>query len=506
MTKLLITSKDPFDIIVSAVRQAGNMVRPTYGPAANKVVIAKQIYGMVVDDGVQIMRDIELEDENENAIFKVIRETAVKTNDRAGDGTTGSIIMLEELITGVSELPRRYGHKIEAELKKAGTEAVEQLRAQAKPVKTLEDLRKVARVSYNDAEVADVIAETWHKVGQDGVVTIEGSLTAKTTAEIAEGITIKRGFIAPAMVTDPSRMEAAVEKPHILITDYRLTEAADVIPVMNLMAAKGILNLVIIAENIEGAALATLVLNKMQGKFNAVAINAPASDNLTVTLSDIALLVGAKFFSSTKGDRLENAKIEDLGRAQRFIARRDSSIILKPKGDKKAVMTAIADLAMAIQAEPSEKEKENLKRRMGMFTNKIAVIKVGAETDNEQKAKRYKVEDAVSSVRAAYRGGVVAGGGVALQGVKTSSDLLNRALRKPHRQLLANMDIDKVPELRPGEALNVVTGEQGPWMKVGVMDAVDVLVAAVESSVSIASILVTVSGLIVEPRPEPRRE
>lgn len=506
MTKLLITSRDPFDAIASAVRKAGDMVRPTYGPAAHKVIIAKQLYGMVVDDGVQIMRDVELEDENENAIFKVIRETAVKTNDRAGDGTTGSIIMLEELIGGVADLPRRYGHKIEAELKAASAEAVAQLRAQAKPVKTLEELKKVARVSYNDPEVSDVIAETWHKVGPDGVVTIEGSLTAKTTAEIAEGITIKRGFIAPTMVSDPSRMEAVVEKPYILITDYRLTEAADVLPIMNLMASKGLTSLVIIAENIEQAALATLVVNKMQGKFNAVAINAPAADNTTVVLSDIAMLVGAKFFSQRAGDRLEKATIEDLGRAQRFTARRDSSVILKPKGDKKAVTTAIADLAMAIEAEPSQSEKEALKRRMGMFTNKVAVIKVGAETENEQKAKRYKVEDAVSSVRAAYRGGVVAGGGVALQNVATSSELLNRALRKPHRQLLANMEIDKIPTLKAGEALNVVTGEQGPWMKVGVMDPADVLIAAVESAVSIASILVTVSGMIVEPRPEPRRE
>ncbi len=506
MSKLLITTKDPFDVIVSAVKQAGAAVRPTYGPAANKVVIAKQMYGMVVDDGVQIMRDLELPDPNENAVLKVIKETAIKTNDRAGDGTTGSIIMLQELIVGVSEQGRRYGHKIEAELKRAGKEAVEQLRAASKQVKTKEELLKVARVSYNDPEVAEIIADTWHKVGPDGVVTIEGSVTSKTTVEMADGLSFKRGFISPYMVTDGSRMEAVVEKPYILLTDYRLTEAGDVLPIMNLLASKEIRNLVIIAENIEQSALATLVLNKMQGKFNCIAINAPAADNITVMLDDLAKLTGGKVFSSEKGDRLQNAKIEDLGRAQRFTARRDSSLIVKPKGDQKVIKKLISDLRMALSEEQDEKAKDRLKARLGLFTNQIAVIKVGGETDNEQKAKRYKVEDAVASVRAAFKGGVVAGGGVALSRVETSSDLLNRALRRPHKQLLENMEIDKAPNLKAGEALNVMTGEVGPWMKVGVLDPVDVLVAAVESAVSIAGLLVTVSGLIVEPPAEPKRE
>lgn len=506
MTKLLITTKDPFDIVVSAVKQAGAAVRPTYGPAANKVVIAKQLYGMVVDDGVQIMRDLELPDPNENAILKVLKETAIKTNDRAGDGTTGSMIMLQEIIVGVSELGHRYGHKIERELKAASKEAVEQLRAQAKQVKTKEELVKVARVSYNDPEVAEIIADTWHKVGPDGVVTIEGSVTAKTTAEMADGLSFKRGYISPYMVTDGSRMEAVVEKPYILITDYRLTEAGDVLPIMNLLASKNIHNLVIIAENIEQSALATIVLNKMQGKFNCVAINAPQGDNMTVVLDDIAKLVGARVISADRGDRLEKATIDDLGKAQRFIAKRDSSLIVKPKGDAKLIKKLIADLRMAIADEQDEKAKGKLRERLGLFTNQIAVIKVGGETDNEQKAKRYKVEDAVASVRAAYRGGVVAGGGVALSHIKTSSELLNRALKRPHKQLLENMEITEAPALKSGDALNVVTGEVGPWMKVGVIDPVDVLVAAVESACSIAGLMVTISGLIVEPPVEPKRE
>ena len=506
MTKLLITSKDPFDVVVSAVKQAGLMVRPTYGPAANKVVIAKQVYGMVVDDGVQIMRDLELPDTNENAILKVLKETAIKTNDRAGDGTTGSMIMLESIIVGVSEQTHRYGHKIEAELKEASKEAVEQLRKMSKPVKTKEELVKVARVSYNDEEVAEIIADTWHKVGPDGVVTIEGSVTAKTTAEMAEGLSFKRGYVSPYMVTDGSRMEAVVEKPYILITDYRLTEAADILPIMNLLASKNILNLVVIAENIEQGALATMVVNKMQGKFNCVAINAPASDNMTVMLDDIAKLVGGRVFSSERGDKLENATIADLGRAQRFVAKRDSSLIVKPKGNAAIVKKLVKDLQTAMANETDEKNKSKLRERLGLFTNQIAVIKVGGETDNEQKAKRYKVEDAVASVRAAFRGGVVAGGGVALARVNTQSELLNRALRRPHLQLLENMEIDKAPKLKEGEALNVITGEIGPWMKVGVLDPVDVLIAAVESAVSIASIMVTISGLIVEPPVEPKRE
>lgn len=511
MSKILVTTKDPFDIIVSAVRKAGDAVRPTFGPASNKVIIAKQMYGMVVDDGVQIMRDLEFTDPNENAVHKVVREVAIKTNDRVGDGTTGSMIMLQEMVVGMAEMTRRDGHKIERELKVAAKEAVEQIRKEAKKVSTKEDLLKVARVSYDDADVAEVIADTWHKVGPDGDVTLEDSPRAEVHAELADGIKIKRGYVSPFMVTNPQRMETVIEKPLFLITDYRLTNSDDVLPLLNKLAEKGKNKVVIICEHIEEAALATLLINHPNvmnphtgkpGIVLSVAVDAPPGDT---ALADLALLTGARFFSQKKGDRLQTVEVEHLGKADRFICKKDQSVIVRPRGDKKVIQKATLDLKAAVEDAKDEKERAALKSRLATFTNQVAVIKVGADTDNERKARKYKVEDAVSSVRAAYRGGVVAGGGVALSSIETSSELLNRALRRPHRQLLENMGIDKAPVLKKGDALNVVTMQTGPWMKVGVLDAADVLVAAIESSVSIACMLATVSGLIVEAPDEPKQ-
>lgn len=507
MNKVQIITKDPFDIIVSAVKKAGAAVRPTYGPASNKVIIGKQLYRMVVDDGVQIMRDLELEDAAENEVLKVIRETAVKTNDRVGDGTTGSMIILQELISTVADMTKRDGHAIERELKKAVKEAVGQLRKMAKKVSSREELLKVARVSYDNPEIAEIIADTWHKLGSDGDITLEESPLPTTSAELADGLKIRKGYVSPFMITNPQRMEAVIEKPLFLITDYRLTNSEDVLGILNKVAAAGRNKLVIIAEHIEDAALSTLVINLPQvlnphtgkpGVIQTIAIDAPQSDNMQVTLSDLALLTGARFFSMKKGDKLDTADIKDLGKADRFVAGRNDSLIVRPCGNHLAIKKAISDLRMAVEQTTDENERKSLRKRLGMYTNQIAVIKVGAETDNERKAKKYKVEDSVASVKAAYKGGVVAGGGIALSEIKTSSELLNKALSKPYKQLLENMGINKVPNLKKGEALNVVTGEIGSWMKVGVLDPVDVLVAGIESAVSIACLLVTVSGMIVE--------
>ena len=508
MSGISITTKDPFDIIKRAVAKAVELVAPTYGPSANKVIISKVTHALVVDDGVQIMRDLELADPNENAVLKVIREAAIKTNDRAGDGTTGSMIMLGAIMDEVGRTTRRDGHKIERELKKGLKEATDQLRAQAKPIKTLEELKKVARISIDDEEVSDVVADTWHKVGKDGSVTLDTSPSMKTTAELSEGITFNHGYIHPAMVNNPERMEALIDKPFILITDYRITEAADIMPLMNLLAAeKQGGRLVIIADNVEQSAMATLVINepqvynpqtKTQGSFQSVAIVAPKGDDRLSNLEDIVLLTGGRVFSQTKGDKIQDATIADLGKAERFVARASSSVIIGAKGRKDAVRKAVGDLGVAITSASSQKEREKLEKRLAFFMNKVAVIKVGAPTDNEYKALRYKVEDAVNSVKAAYRGGVACGAGLALARVKTSSPLLNAALQAPHKLLMDNMGLEVDQGLKDGEAVNVVSEETGKFMDVGVADPVDVLVAGVESAVSIASLLVTTSGMVVE--------
>lgn len=507
MSEIQITTREPFDIIKRAVDKAVDLVKPTYGPASNKVIISKVTHGFVLDDGVQIMRDLELPDANENAVLKVIREVAVRTNDRAGDGTTGSMIMLQGIVSQVASLSRRDGHKIERELKKGLVEATDQLKAQAKPVKTLEDLKKVARVSYDHEETSTLIAETWHKVGKDGVVTVDMGPTMKVMSELSEGIKVDHGYISPIMVNNPERMECVIDKVHILITDFRLTEGEDLMPLMNKMAEAKVPRLLVIAENVEGSALATLIINEPHvinphtqkpGVLQSVAVVAPNGDNRTVMLEDIALLTGGRVFSMSKGDNIREANVEDLGVADRVIVQQESCVIVGPKGQKAAVRKAIADLSAAINMAQTEREKEKLQKRLAFFGNKIAVIKVGAPTGNEQRALKYKVEDAVNAVRAAYKGGVVVGSGLAFSHVETSSPILNAALKAPHKQLLDNMGIELEKPLKDGEALNVVTGETGKFLDVGVIDPVDVLVAAVESAVSIASLLVTTSGMIVE--------
>lgn len=499
-----IIEENPFKIVESTVNKTVNLIRHTYGPASNKVIISKVLNRMVVDDGVQIARDLEFDDPVENAILNIIRETAITTNDRVGDGTTGALIMLQAIVSVVAKMTRRDGRKIEQELKKGFEEAKAQLLKMAKPIKTREDLEKVARISFDDEKIAKLIADTWYKLGKDGVVTVDRSDTMETYVEITEGITIDRGYISPYMITNPSRMEGVIEKPYILLTDYRMTEANDILPVMNLLASKGIANLVVIAENIEGAALATVVVNKIQGKFNVIAVNAP-TDNRSVFLEDVAVMTGAKVFSQAKGDKIEAATIEDLGRSDRFISHRESSVIIGPRGKKAAILKAVDDLKLAVSVESNERAKRDLQARLARFSNKVAVVKVGAATENEERALKYKVEDAVHATHAAFKGGVVCGAGLSLARLNTSSAILNEALKYPHKQLMDNVGED-VKELGKDQAYNVVTKQVGKFMDVGVIDPVDVLIAGVESAVSIASILVTTSGMIVEEPKKPKIE
>lgn len=506
-TDITIVRERTFETIKSAVDKMIDLIRPTYGPASNKVIISKIPYKMVVDDGVQIARDFELPDPAENAVVNVIRETAVRTNDRVGDGTTSSLIMLQAIISEVARRGRKDGRSIELELRKGAQEVKEKLTRAAKKISTREELKKVALVSFDDEKVADIIADLYHKMGADATITIDRSPLMETTCETAQGITIKNGYVSPYMIANPERMETVLEKPYILITDYRLTEAADIIPIMEKMAAAKKTELVIISENIEGAALATAVVNKLQGKFFVLAVNAPASENRKVALEDMALLTGARMFSESKGDKIQEAELKDLGRATRFICRRTESVIVGPKGEKAIVGKAIAQLREFIHNEKDESKKREYLERLSAMTNNVAVIKVGAPTDNEQRALKYKVEDAVNAVRSAYKSGVVCGAGLSLARLKTSSPILNEALKQPVKQLKQNMGFDfDEQEMAADEAMNVVTGKTGKFMEVGVMDPVEVLIAGVESAVSIASILVTSSGIICETPKKPPME
>jgi len=502
----IITDKT-FKIIKSAVNKMVDVIRPTFGPASNKVIIDKMPYRMVVDDGVQIARDFELNDPKENAIVKIVREVLIKTNDRAGDGTTGAAIILQSIINEVGRKTRFDGRKVELELKRGLEEVKTNLKKSAKQIKIKEDLKKVALVAFDDDKIADMIADLYFKLGKDALITIDKSPTMDTTVESTNGVSISQGYISPYMINNPDRMECVFEKPHILLTDYRLTDNRDIMPIMEKMAAKGIFNLVVIAEHVEQSALATLVINQSHvmnpqtqklGTFPSVAINMPKDGDAKVFLEDLALLTGAKVFSMEKGAKLETAEITDLGHSQRFICRREESIVVGPGGKKMDIAMAVASLRSVIESETNEPKKKALQKRLAMFTNSLAVIKVGAPTENEQKSLKYKVEDCVNAVRSAYKHGVVCGAGLALSRIKTSSPILNEALQCPARQLRENMGLENEEILKDGHAYNVVTHKIGPYLEVGVVDPVDVLLAGIESAVSIASILVTASGIICE--------
>lgn len=507
--EITIVKDKTFETIKSAVNKMVDMIRPTFGPASNKVLIKSPIYfsPLVVDDGVQIARDFKLDDSAENAVVEMIKETAVKTNDRVGDGTTNSLIILQAIINEVARKSKIEGHKIEKELKKGLLEVKEQLEKSVKHIKTKADLKKVALVSFDNEEIAETLAGLYSKMGQDATITIEESPTMGTYVEMSDGVTMDRGYISPYMVNNPQRMEAVIEKPYILITDYRITENSDLMPIIEKMAKEKKMGLVIIAENVEQQALATLVINQPQvmnpqtqrpGVFPSVAINLPNVSDKKSFLEDLAILTGGKVFSHEKGNKLEDANIEDLGRAEKFICKRDESIIVTPKGDKKVIASAIASLKNAHEQEKVESAKKAIMKRIGLFTNSLAVIKVGAPTKNEQRALKYKVEDASNAVKNAFKFGVVCGGGLALARVKTSSSILNEALKYPSKQLRENMGLDESEEFSADEARNMVTGEVGKFMDVGVIDPVGVLIAGVESAVSIASILVTSAGMIIE--------
>jgi len=502
-----IIQKDTFEIIKSTINKAVDLIKPTFGPAGNKVIIGKQLNRITVDDGVQIARDLEFSDPAENAVWLEAKGTAIKTNDRVGDGTTGALIMLQAIINEVSKSSRWEGRKVENELKKGLEEATSQLLKMSVPVKTLSDLEKVARISFDDESISKIIAETWYKLGQDGVVTVGRSGTMETFAELTEGIKINRGYISPYMVTNPARMEGVIEKPYILLTDYRLTETNDILPIMTALATKNISNLVLICDNIENSALGTAIVNKLQGKFNLIAINAPfQGPERTNFFEDIALLTGAKFFSQDKGDKLESAVIEDLGRAERFVSKRESSVIIGAKGDKKAIKQAITDLENSIANTVEEHVKNSLKERLARVSKKVAVIKVGAPTEPEEKALQFKIDDAIHAVYSAFKGGVVPGAGLALASIETSSPILNNALQEPFKQLKENVGLESHRPLERGQAINVVTGNIGKFIEVGVMDPVDVIIAGIESAVSIASLLLTSKGMIVEIPKEPKQE
>lgn len=493
-----LIQKETRQVIMSAVEKIVGFISPTFGPSANKAIVDKNMWRHVVDDGVQICRDLELSDPAENAVLKLVREVAIKTNDRVGDGTTSSLIILRAIMQEVEKRGLSDGRKISEELKKACTEAVSQLTDKSKKITTQEEIEQVARISFNDDKTAKMIAELLHKVGKEGVIKIETSNAFETESEHTDGLEIPSGYVSPYMITNAQRMEAELNNnPYIVLTSYRVTNLNDLKPILDKMIKEGKRECLILADNVEQQALQFLVTNFQLQTIRAVAVSLPQGVDKLRYLEDIALLTGGNVFTQEKGNILDTAETHMLGRAESISIKQNSTIIKGSKGSKTLIDQEKQAIKNKLKDNLKDSEKDALKMRLALLGNGVAVIKVGAPTENEAKALKYKVEDAVHSTRSAVLGGVVCGAGLALAQVNTSSDILNRALKHPHKQLLENLGIESL-NLGINEAYNAVTGETGDYLKVGVIDPVEVLIAGIESAVSIASLLLTSYGLLIE--------
>lgn len=481
-----IQKQNPQELILSAVNDISSFIAPTYGPAGRGVLIDEETgETSVLDDGYSIVEKFELEDEFRNAVIKLIKETSRKTNKRAGDGTTTSILLMAALVREILSDQTGFvkpNYKIISEsLKKGLSEAVIQLRASAKKIKTQKDLEAVAFNVFNDPEHAKLIAQVIHAVGTDGVVSIEDSDTFKTTTEVVSGFSIDRGYLSPYMAGESEETE--LKNPVVILTDETIASVEQIAPLMEQAIKEGRTNFLIVADDITGAALNILVMNKLRGLINVVGIKAPSmGDKRREILEDLAIFVGGTVITSRAGRTLASASLSDCGSAEKVIASKDKTILLDGSGDKKAIAERVATLRPFTE-KGSDFDREGYKNRIASLSCGVGIVRVGAHTDSERSAVKAKVEDAVHATGHAFRGGVIEGGGIAFTKLETSSKELNAALQYPRTVLLDN-GADALTE--------------------NVHDAVDVVIAALESAVSMATLLITTSGISTTKKDKPK--
>ncbi|HEX9503602.1 MAG TPA: chaperonin GroEL [Patescibacteria group bacterium] len=486
------------ETIKNAVNALVDYVKVTFGPSGFKVILPPEFAAkpQALDDGVAIAKKFTLENEHENAVIELIKQVAIKTNDRVGDGTTGSLIMLQAILNEVDALGAINPRLVVSELKKAAAEAKDKLILASKKVKTLEDLQKVAQISIDNAQISKIIAELVHKIGHEGVIAVQESQTMETTHEHVDGFEFEKGYVAPFMVTNPERMEAEFSNAKIFITDYRLTTAIDMVQILEKLVKEGVTQCVFVAEAIESDALTTLLANRQRGVFYPIAVNVPGYDDKDDFLNDLAVVTGGQVLSRSKDIRIEDFDIKMLGKADKIVSKADSTLIIGGKGKKSEINKVAAGIKVLMENALGYK-LDRLQRRYGRLMNGIAVIRVGAPTEQEMHALRYKVEDATNAVKVAAESGIVCGGGLSLARLKTKSNLLNKALMAPYMQLLENSNVS-APDLKKDEALNIVTGEIGDFLKVGVVDPTAVLIAQIESAVSMACELILIRGILAD--------
>lgn len=514
-------NEDARNAILAGVQQLSAAVKITLGPKGRNVILDKKFGApTITNDGVTIAKEIDLQDPYENVGAQLLQEVATKTNDIAGDGTTTATVLAESIIkegiknvaAGANPMLLKFG------LQKAVAAVINELKKNAKQISTKEEIAQVASISAADTEVGALIADVMDKVGKDGVITVEDGQTTGLTKDYTEGMQFDRGYISHYMVTDTARMEAIMDNPYILITDRKITNIADMLPVLEGVAKTG-KPLVIIAEDIEGEALATLVVNKLRGTLNVLGVKAPGfGDRRKAMLQDIAILTGGTVISEEIGRKLDSATLDDLGQAHRVRSDKDNTTIVDGRGDKTAIKGRISEIRTMIADTTSDFDREKLQERLAKLAGGVAVIKVGAATEVELKERKHRIEDALSATRAAVEEGVVPGGGTALinalhalDTVKIVNDeeklavaILRRALEEPLRQIAINAGYDgavivhQVKQAKKGEGFNALTGEMVDMIASGIVDPTKVTRSALENAGSISAMFLSTDVIVVD--------
>ena len=530
MPKMLKFDEEARRLLEKGVNKVADAVKITLGPKGRNVVIEKS-WGSptITNDGVSIAKEIELEDKFENLGAQLVKEVASKTNDVAGDGTTTATILAQTMIkeglknVAAGSNPILLKHGIDD----ATAKVAEIIKEKSKKLSSREDIAHVASISANSTQVGELIAEAMDKVGEDGVITVEDSKTMETYVEFTEGMQFDRGYISPYFVTDTEKMEVELKEPYILITDKKLSAVKPMVPILEKVAQTG-KPILMIAEDIEGEALTTLVLNKLKGTLSACAVKAPGfGERRKAMLQDIAILTGGQVISDELGINLEDVTLEDLGRADLVRIKKDDTIIIGGKGDQEEIKKRINQIKSQIEQTTSEYEKETLQERMAKLAGGVAVIKVGAATETELKEKKHRIEDALSATRAAVEEGIVAGGGVTLLRVrkvleeliqkyegdeKVGVNIVYKALEAPVRQIAENAGFDGaviVEKILSYDDENIgfdaLKGEYKDMYKAGIIDPAKVTRSALQNAASIAGMLLTTEVLVTE-KPEEKKE
>ncbi len=522
MAKDILHSEDARKKLKDGVDKLANTVKTTLGPKGRNVVLQKS-YGspLVTNDGVTIAKEIELEDAFENMGAQVVREVASKTNDMAGDGTTTATVLAQAIMEEGVKNVAAGGNPIAIRrgIEKATKHVVADLNDMAKPVKGKEEIANVATISAGDPEVGKLIAEVMETIGEDGIVTVEESQGMGLEKEVVEGMQFDKGYVSAYMVTDTTRMEAVYENAPILITDKKISSIQEILPLLESLAQEGKKDLVIIAEEVEGEALTTLILNKLRGTFNALAIKAPAfGDRRKAMLEDIAILTGGQVITEEVGLKLEDATVEMLGEARKVIATKDNTTVVEGKGDQKQLKERTALIKAQIKETTSDYELEKLQERVAKLEAGVAVIKVGAASEVELKEKKLRIEDAINSTKAAVAEGIVPGGGAALAKIARTLEnvkvddaeeqvgvkIVAKALEAPLRQIAANAGISDVAVILEAVSKsdnigwNFAKNEQVDMIKEGIIDPVRVTKSALVNATSAVSMLLTTEAAVVD--------